>query len=77
MSSHRFDGFTKLKGSGHMDGAKYDSKDRIMHVRFQNGYEYRVHGVSPEAYQAFLSAPSHGEHWHANIKDQYHIERVR
>ena len=76
MPSHKFDGFTKIT-SDHLDGAKYDSKDRKMTVRFQNGYQYDVHGVSALRYQAFMDAPSQGEHWHTHIKDQYHIERVR
>jgi len=76
MSAHRFDGFTKIS-SGHLDGVKYSSMDRVMHVRFQNGYVYAVHGVSPEDHQAFLNAPSQGEHYHKFIKDQFHIERIR
>jgi hypothetical protein len=76
MSSHRFDGFTKIS-SGHLDGCKYDSTQRKMIVRFTNGYCYEVHGISGDAYQAFISAPSQGEHYHAHIKDQYHVERVK
>ena len=77
MASSRFEGFTKLEGSGHLDGVKYDSRQRQMTVRFQNGYQYVVHGISADSYQQFLNAPSHGEHYHNNIKDNYHIERIR
>ncbi len=76
MPSSRFDGFTKLD-SGHLDGCKYDSVQRKLTVRFTNGYQYVVHGVSGESYKAFLEAPSSGEHWHSQIKDHYHVERVR
>jgi hypothetical protein len=76
MSSHKFDGFTKLD-SGHMDGCKYSPSDRKLHVRFQNGYVYVVHGISADSYQQFLTAGSQGEHWHSQIKDHYHVERVR
>lgn len=76
MSSHRFDGFTKIS-SDHLDGAKYDSKDRKMTVRFQNGYQYIVHNISPEDHQAFMDAPSQGEHYHKHIIKNYHIERVK
>ena len=76
MASHRFDGFTKLE-SGHLDGCKYDSHQRQMTVRFSNGYVYLVHGMSADSYQQFLNASSHGEHYHNNIKDNYHIERIR
>jgi hypothetical protein len=76
MPSHRFDGFTKVK-SDHIDGVKYEPMTRIMQVRFQNGYVYAVHGVSPDDHQALMSASSQGEHYHKFIKDQYAIERVR
>jgi hypothetical protein len=76
MSSHRFDGFTKIN-SGHIDGAQYNAIDHKMRVRYQNGYVYEVHGISSEAYQDFMGAPSQGEHWHAHIKDNYHVVRVR
>jgi KTSC domain len=77
MASHRFDGFTKIKGSGHLDGVKYSSMDKKMTVRFSNGYQYIVHGLSPDGYQAFMDAPSHGEHYHQHIIPNHHIERVR
>jgi hypothetical protein len=76
MSTHRFDGFTPIS-SGHIDGAKYHQMDRKMSVRYKNGYVYEVSGVSPEAYQEFIEAPSQGVHFHAHIKDQYHVERVK
>jgi KTSC domain-containing protein len=76
MGTHRFDGFTPIS-SGHLDGAKYFPMSRMLHIRFQNGYVYAVHGVSSEAYKEFMDAPSQGEHYHKFIKDQYHVERVR
>lgn len=76
MTSHRFDGFTKLD-SAHLDGVKYNAADRKMTVRFSNGYQYIVHGVPPEEHKAFLEASSHGEHYHKFIRDRYHVERIR
>ena len=76
MSAHKIDGFTPIS-SGHIDGAKYNSMDRKMTVRFQNGYHYTVHGFSPEDYQDFMNAPSQGSQWHAVIKKNFHIERVK
>ena len=75
MSTHRFDGFTPIS-SGHLD-AKYDSHEKKMIVRFQNGSVYHVHGVLPEDYEAFMSAPSQGEHYHSTIKSNFHVERVK
>jgi KTSC domain len=76
MSTHRFDGFTKID-SDHMDGVRYDPLNRKMTVRYKNGYIYEVHGVESETYQEFLDAPSQGEHYHAFIKNQHRVERVR
>lgn len=76
MSSHRFDGFTPID-SGHMDGCKYSAMDRKLTIRYKNGYVYEVFGVSPEDHQAFMDAPSQGEHWHQIIKVNHHVERVR
>ena len=76
MSAHRFDGFTPIS-SGHIDGAKYSPMDRKITVRFQNGYQYDVHGASPAAWAEFMSAPSQGEHYHTIFKEGYHVERVK
>ena len=76
MASHKFEGFTPIS-SDHMDGVIYNHIDHKMRVRFKNGYTYEVSGVSAKDYQAFMDAPSKGAHWHARVKDKYHVERVR
>lgn len=76
MTRHSLEGFTAIN-SGHLDGARYDPMQRRMTVRFSNGYQYHVHGISQEDYQAFMSAPSQGEHYHSTIKGNHHIERVK
>lgn len=76
MPSHRFENFTPIS-SGHLDGARYNSTDRRLTVRFKNGYQYEVSGVSPEDYQAFIEAPSQGEHYHQVLKPNFHVERTR
>ena len=76
MLKNPHDIFTPIS-SDHIDGARHNSIDRIMTVRYKNGYVYEVHGISAEDYQAFMDAPSQGAHWHANIKDNYHITRVK
>lgn len=77
MPSHRFEGFTPVQDSTHMDGYKYSSVDRKLTVRFKNGYVYEAHGVTPEDHQAFVESPSQGTHWHRALKDSHHIERVK
>lgn len=70
------DGFTPID-SGHIAGAKHDAFNRETTIKFQNGSEYRVHGMSPQEYQKFLDAPSQGEHFHREIKENFSVERVK
>lgn len=76
MAHHSLEGFTPIS-SDHIDGAKYNSLEHRMTVRFSNGYVYDVHGMSPEGYRRFMAAPSKGQHYHTYIKDNYHVERVK
>jgi hypothetical protein len=76
MSHHSLDGFTPIS-SDHIDGAKYNSMDQKLTVRFKNGYVYEVHAVSPRDHQEFMNAPSQGKHFHTCFKGNYHIERVK
>lgn len=76
MTNHSFEGFEPIS-SDHIDGARYNSMDRQMTIRFKNGSQYVAHEVSPQDYQAFMDAPSQGAHYHAVIKPNYHIERVK
>jgi len=77
VPSHRFEGFTPVTDSTHMDGYKYDPVGKKLTVRFKNGYVYEASGVSSETHQAFVSAPSQGTHWHWVIKDNHNITRVK
>ena len=76
MPRHRFEGFVPVD-SGHIDGVRYDPMERVLAVRFKNGYVYHAHGVSSDDHQAFMDASSPGEHYHQVIKPNYHVERVR
>lgn len=75
-SRTNLDGFTPVS-SGHMDGVKYDGGEHQLHVRFQNGSTYIVHGVSPSQYRDFMDAPSQGSHYHSVLKENHHIERTK
>ena len=76
MESFNKDGFTPIL-SNHIDGAKYDSGSKVMTLRFVNGYVYSVRGVEPKHYEDFMKAPSQGDHFHREIKNNFHIERVK
>lgn len=66
-----------LVDSDHMKDVHYNTMDRTLHVRYQNGYEYLVHGVEPERHQEFMNSDSKGNYWHQIIKTNYAIERIK
>ena len=76
MNTRLGDGFTPIN-SGHMEAVKYDSMEKRLTVRFANGSEYHVYGFSPEHYDAFMSAPSQGAHYHSEIKNNFDVKRVK
>ena len=76
MLKNPHDSFTPID-SDHMAGARYNSIDRILTIRYKNGYVYAVHGISPADHQAFMDADSKGEYYHQNLKDNHHVVRVK
>lgn len=50
---------------------KYDDAACALSVRFANGGVYRYDGVSPEAWRAFMAAPSLGSYLARHIKGTY------
>ena len=76
MLKNPHDSFTPID-SDHISGARYNSIDRILTLRFKNGSHYEVHGVPPSAHQEFMGAESQGEYYHKYLKDNYHVVRVK
>lgn len=67
--------FTPVNSS-HINGAHYDSLGAHLTLRFKNGAEYTVHGVSQEQYEEFLAAPSPGQHLHGVLKHRHLITQT-
>ena len=63
--------------SSHIVRSKYNSMDRTLDIEYKNGSVYRSHGVPPSEHQSFLSAKSQGEYHAANLKENYHVERIK
>ena len=63
--------------SQHLKSVAHDSINRVLEIRFNNGTVYRYHGVPEAEYKGLMSADSHGEYFHANIKPFYPCERVK
>lgn len=55
----------------------YDGRARCLFVTFVTGRVYVYGGVSSKVYEALLDAPSKGEFFNREIKDQYGATLVR
>lgn len=46
-------------------------EDGVLYIAFRKGGTYWYRGVPEAVYRALLSAPSHGQYFHAHIKGVY------
>jgi hypothetical protein len=49
----------------------YDKMRAVLQVEVIDGSVYDYVGVSPQAYEAFMNAPSKGQHYNWEIKPNY------
>lgn len=45
-------------------------------MRFKGGGLYELKGVERSHWSDFMSADSHGKHWHANLKDKFATKKL-
>lgn len=55
----------------------YEHKRNMLQVEFIVGSVYQYENVPETVYQEFLTAPSHGRFFESNIKNKYHVRKVR
>ena len=56
---------------------RYERAHKVLFVTFRDGDLYRYFDVAPEAYQAFLAAPSKGAFFAAEVRGRYAYELAR
>jgi len=54
----------------------YGEEAEVLEVEFVSGAVCRYHGVEPDVYEDFRSAPSKGKFFNRHIKDAYPWENV-
>lgn len=54
----------------------YDPDARRLEVGFRSGGVYAYDAVPPEVHDAFLTAPSKGRFFQAQVRDRYRYRRV-
>ena len=55
----------------------YEHKRNMLQVEFIVGSIYQYENVPETVYQEFHTAPSHGRFFESNIKNKYHVRKVR
>ncbi len=63
--------------SGMLREVGYDPEKRVLEVEFASGQVYEYVDVPPEVYSELLRAESHGQYFHAHIRDVFPYRRLR
>ena len=59
---------TVITSSSLIEKFVYDEEQQVLHIYFRKGGHYGYSNVTPEEFEAFHSAESHGKHFLQNIK---------
>ncbi len=62
--------------SSNLERAKYDEKTSTLEIEFKGGRIYQYFDVPETVFKGLISASSHGEFFHAQIKGHYRFARV-
>jgi hypothetical protein len=54
----------------------YDSANQTLEIEFNSNGIYQYYGVPASVYQGLMGAASHGQYFHAHIKDIYRYSKV-
>ncbi|RYC50381.1 KTSC domain-containing protein [Flagellimonas olearia] len=61
--------------SSNLASVGYDADNEILEVEFNNGGVYQYFDVPAEIYEDLMNAPSHGQYFSANIRNDYEYEK--
>ena len=62
--------------SSTIDSTGYDSKNKILRIKFTSGAIYDYYGVPEKIAEGLLNASSKGSFFNEYIKDIYEFERI-
>ncbi|MGA2140196.1 MAG: KTSC domain-containing protein [Verrucomicrobiia bacterium] len=62
--------------SSDLRGAEYDPSSATLTIVSHDGSVYEYYGVPHSEYIGLLNATSHGQYFHAHIKDRYRYRKV-
>lgn len=52
-------------------------KEKYVTMRLSNGRQFRIPGINRLAFEKWVNSPSKGRYWHANIKGNYQVTRLK
>ena len=53
----------------------YDEPNQVLHIHFRRGGHYGYSDVTPEKFESFRAAESHGKHFLAEIKPNHRFAK--
>lgn len=62
--------------SSNLKAVGYDPSSQLLEIEFNHGGIYQYSGVPQYIFDGLLGAGSHGQYFHAHIKDVYPYQRV-
>lgn len=62
--------------SSNISAIGYDQESQVLEIEFHDGSVYQYDGVPQSVYSDLMSAGSHGQYLHHNIKDVYSHHKV-
>ncbi len=62
--------------SSNLNSLGYDAISQTLEIAFNSGGIYQYYGVPLSVYQGLMAATSHGQYFHAYIKDVYRYVKV-
>lgn len=66
-----------VQESSNIAAEGYSADGEILRIQFLSGSQYDYHGVTPEAYKAFIESPSRGEYLAKVIKPACPASKVK
>lgn len=63
--------------SSNLISVGYDPVSSTLEIEFKGSSLYQYFDVPSNEYEGLMAASSHGEYFHANIRDSYRYEKLR
>ena len=67
---------TKVNSSN-IDSIGYDENNKVLEIEFKSGGVYQYANVPKDIFVALIKASSHGNFFHARIKDKFPTTKVK